>query len=443
MVVPPQDVLPKGAEPVMPFAPGIPDPQYRQLELATGGRVKFADAGSVTLPINPMLDNVNPNTIGGAAIVPAAGITVAAIADKFNISLEKAKELLSTLYTGPSVLKKTIDTPEGKVFAPDEPIPAKPDIEKFPGEGERETTLVTEQPSQTKTNIGLTPPSIDNRLPGFRSDQGEDTSVLYATKFGPDVLEKFKKMRETSNEQEILDTLGISKPYQTILAKKLGLPSKQGNQSKSKIYTENIGGLNKEINTLIDKTKTPDENFEIIFPQIKDKDYLIASNTFGKPSEISVRKKINENLMNANSLTVEEYKTEMKKMIENRAYAPDQKFFDPLGILKPTIERTPEDVKTYKIPNRDEARRQMREEVSNFDELYRANVSYRKKQAIKQRELLDEDRRLNRIEKRKQSNTSYLERVSTPLSERERLINLVQGTTQKQANANIKENPEL
>jgi len=43
MVVPPQDVLPKNAEPVMPSAPGIPDPQFRQIELAEGGRAEFAD----------------------------------------------------------------------------------------------------------------------------------------------------------------------------------------------------------------------------------------------------------------------------------------------------------------------------------------------------------------------------------------------------------------
>lgn len=40
MVVPPQDVLPKGAEPVMPSAPGIPNPQDRILELAGGGSVE-------------------------------------------------------------------------------------------------------------------------------------------------------------------------------------------------------------------------------------------------------------------------------------------------------------------------------------------------------------------------------------------------------------------
>jgi len=43
MVVPPQDVLPKNAEPVMPLAPGIPDPQFKQIELAEGGRAEFAD----------------------------------------------------------------------------------------------------------------------------------------------------------------------------------------------------------------------------------------------------------------------------------------------------------------------------------------------------------------------------------------------------------------
>jgi hypothetical protein len=47
MVVPPQDVLPKNPIPNMPSAPGIPDPQFRQLELAEGGRVGFKEAGLV------------------------------------------------------------------------------------------------------------------------------------------------------------------------------------------------------------------------------------------------------------------------------------------------------------------------------------------------------------------------------------------------------------
>ena len=61
-----------------------------------------------------------------------------------------------------------------------------------------------------------------------------------------------------------------------------------------------------------------------------------------------------------------------------------------------------------------------------------------------EKEKYDEERRLSRIELKKQGSTSYRERVgNTPLSERERLINLVQGTTQKQTNSQIKENPEL
>ena len=40
--------LPPDMAPVMPQAPGIPDPQYRQLELATGGRVKFGEGSKLT-----------------------------------------------------------------------------------------------------------------------------------------------------------------------------------------------------------------------------------------------------------------------------------------------------------------------------------------------------------------------------------------------------------
>jgi hypothetical protein len=335
-----------------------------------GTREGFRD-GTETLSINPMLDNVNPNTIGGGAVIPALGvgtaIAVKKIADERGISFDEAVGLLKRLYTGPSVLQKTIDTSEGKVYAPDDPIPAKPDIEKFPSGEKPETSLITKIPEQTKKDTGLTPPTIDTEIPGLTPDTGEDASILYATKFGPDIIEKFKKMRETSTEQEILDTLGISKPYQTILAKKLNLPSKTGTQNKSKVFVEAIGGLEKEIIPLIDNTKTPNENFEIIFPQVKNKEFLISSNEFGKISEQSVKRKINERLMQLNSLSVEDYKNEMRKMAEDKTYVPNENFFDPLKILKPAFERTPTDVKTYKIPNRDEAREQIKKEIPNFN----------------------------------------------------------------------------
>ena len=48
MIVSPQNVLPKNAEPVMPTAPGIPDPQFKQIELATGGRANFSEGSKLT-----------------------------------------------------------------------------------------------------------------------------------------------------------------------------------------------------------------------------------------------------------------------------------------------------------------------------------------------------------------------------------------------------------
>jgi hypothetical protein len=48
MVVPPQDVLPKNPIPNMPSAPGIPDPRFRQIELANGGRVNFGEGSKLT-----------------------------------------------------------------------------------------------------------------------------------------------------------------------------------------------------------------------------------------------------------------------------------------------------------------------------------------------------------------------------------------------------------
>ena len=40
--------LPPDMVPVMPQAPGLSDPQFRQIELATGGRVKFNEGSKLT-----------------------------------------------------------------------------------------------------------------------------------------------------------------------------------------------------------------------------------------------------------------------------------------------------------------------------------------------------------------------------------------------------------
>ena len=164
--------------------PVTPAPMQETSGEDLGTREGFRD-GTETLSINPMLDNLNPNTIGGAAVIPTVGITAAMIADKMNVSLEDAGRMLKRLYTGP----------EGLVIGGDRLTEeAKPDIEKFPEENKRETTLVTKKPDQIKTETGLTPPIIDTEIPGLRPDRGENTNILFNRK--PDT-EKQKIVEKT------------------------------------------------------------------------------------------------------------------------------------------------------------------------------------------------------------------------------------------------------
>ena len=69
MVVPPQDVLPKNPIPNMPSAPGIPDPQFRQIELADGGSVEVKKSKAIPMDLESVafrlfqdnLDNLSYN----------------------------------------------------------------------------------------------------------------------------------------------------------------------------------------------------------------------------------------------------------------------------------------------------------------------------------------------------------------------------------------------
>jgi hypothetical protein len=190
-----------------------------------GTREGFRD-GTETLSINPMLDNVNPNTIGGAAIVPAVGITAAAIADRFNISLEDAGRMLKRLYTGP----------EGLVIGGDRLTEeAKPDIEKFPSGDKPETSLITKIPGQTKTDIGFIPPITDTEIPGLQADKGTDTSILYKGKMPEERLKKVeetyyelkKELKRIPSRAEISDKLDISSNTIGNYLDKLNLPDKK------------------------------------------------------------------------------------------------------------------------------------------------------------------------------------------------------------------------
>jgi hypothetical protein len=69
MVVPPQGILPKNPIPNMPSAPGIPDPQFRQIELADGGSVEVKKSKAIPMDLESVafrlfqdnLDNLSYN----------------------------------------------------------------------------------------------------------------------------------------------------------------------------------------------------------------------------------------------------------------------------------------------------------------------------------------------------------------------------------------------
>lgn len=90
------------------------------------------------------------------------------------------QDLLTRQFFGPSVLPKTLNTPSGKVFAPDEPIPAKPDIlatypEKKIETKEISTPMPTGEPQGI---ISLPIPETQEKLKGFEKPQDVDTTIL-------------------------------------------------------------------------------------------------------------------------------------------------------------------------------------------------------------------------------------------------------------------------
>ena len=190
-----------------------------------GTREGFKD-GTETLSINPMLDSLNPNTVGGAAIVPAAGITAAMIADKFDLSLEDAGRMLKRLYTGP----------EGLVIGGDRLTEeAKPQIETFPSGEKQETSLITKKPDQTKIDTGFIPPVTDTKIPGLQADRGIDTSILYKGKMPEERLKKVeetyyeleKKLKRIPSRAEISDELNLTSSTIGNYLDKLNLPDKK------------------------------------------------------------------------------------------------------------------------------------------------------------------------------------------------------------------------
>ena len=263
---------------------------------------------------------------------------------------------------------------------------------------------------------------------------------LYKQRYSPkritkETIEEFKRIRPFTSETDIKTQLGISKPYQTKLAKALGLPSKTGEQVRSKIFEE-ADSVGTAIKNRIDVTKSVKENFDVIYPDVKDQKFRTGTNVFGKPTKLAVTKAINQTLMNANQLSVDEYKEEIKKMVNDRNYNP--KGLDPLGIKT-------EKLTYYKIPNYEQARKELKKEIPSLDKRLQTNLNKRKKETRKLKEIEDPSLKLSRLgQKSRRRQIKRLERLglSSKLSPREEAINQTQTIIQKSSNDRIKANPE-
>lgn len=124
-----------------------------------------------------------------------------------NIPEQNTPELEDTfkrLFLGPSVLPRTIDTPSGKVFAPDEPTPAKPNIlATYPQSKDQPWIMGSPIPTGEPEGImGLPMPETQDKLKGFEKPQDVDTSVLM-NEITPENIQKQIKYKKDKTDSTI------------------------------------------------------------------------------------------------------------------------------------------------------------------------------------------------------------------------------------------------
>ena len=264
---------------------------------------------------------------------------------------------------------------------------------------------------------------------------GRRKQIVTDKKFSSEDIEKFKELRKTMSAPEIREELGMSESYQTKLARDLKLPSKEGAGTLSKKFSE-AESVGTAVKNKIDPTKTFQENFDAIYPEVKDEKFRIGTTKLGKPSERAIKEGIGTALMEANQLSVDEYKDEIRKMVDDRSYAP--KGLDPLGIKTDKLTN-------YAIPNYSQAKAELANEIPSLDKRISTNITFRKKLKRKQKEIADPSLKLSRLSQRaRRGQKSRLEKLglTVKLSPREEAINQTQTSIQKSSNDRIKGNPE-
>ena len=129
----------------------------------------------VAIPFSQILGTAGTSTVLGK---PSETKTEEDVVPFSDVLAKRFSQNLS------SILQKTIDTPSGKVFAPDEPTPAKPDIlATYPQSKDQPWIISSPMPAgEPKGIMGLPMPETQDKLKGFEKPQDVDTSVLMQNK---------------------------------------------------------------------------------------------------------------------------------------------------------------------------------------------------------------------------------------------------------------------
>ena len=207
MVVPPQDVLPKGAEPVMPSAPGIPNPQDRILELATGGRAELASGTYPTgfehksfLPLTKEQREIVKKVYGvKESEVDAWQIDPANKAKKKNIT--RGLTTLETKATNLNPNRIIVSSPRGSAQVNDVIFPDKKTEKNFLKDLKERFTLPQGQSEKNVSYFAENYPISEKQVIKAINYFKNKLNLKYAEPLTkPEIREKLKSLREVTSD---------------------------------------------------------------------------------------------------------------------------------------------------------------------------------------------------------------------------------------------------
>ena len=173
----------------------------------------------VAIPLSQLLKTAGTATVLGK---PSENKTEEDVVPFSDVLAKRFSQNLS------SILQRTIDTPSGKVFAPDEPTPAKPDIlATYPQSKDQPWIISSPMPAgEPKGIMGLPMPETQDKLKGFEKPQDVDMKILYKVendepKFKYPTKEEIEKYINEENEFWIKNQERANERYPELSSKNL------------------------------------------------------------------------------------------------------------------------------------------------------------------------------------------------------------------------------